>query len=411
MRRGGSTWGGAHSAPMLTAWAPVGHPWVMVELVALDLPGGPRFLAALLDAWERHRAVLPLPQQLPAPQRHELALRMGAHVVVGTDTVERLEAPRELLEGDALVVLTSGTTGEPKGVVLTHEAVEYASYATANASATTPDAHWVACLPLWHVGGLSVLTRAHHAGAGLTVHPRFDPELLAESLSHGATHVSLVPTALGRIDPGPWRRILLGGSMIPEELPANCTATYGMTETFGGVVYDGLPLNGVEVRIVHTAGSDGSGPGRVELRTPTLGRCYRGSGGTPDTELTDANGWFTTGDLGSRSAGDGRLRIHGRADDVIVTGAEKVWPEPVEARLREHPGVADAAVVGRADPEWGEAVTALVVPVDPGAPPTLDGLREWVRDTMAPHNAPKALELRESLPRTALGKLARSRLA
>lgn len=380
----------------------------MTDLVALDLPAGPEFVAALHEAWERDQAVLPLPRQAPARYRRDTARRLGARWLLDEAGRHELPSERPLEPGDALVMLSSGTTGEPKGAVITHRAVEWASFATAVAAGIDSATHWVACLPLSHVGGLSVITRARLSGAGLTVLERFDAELLDDALARGATHTSLVPTALRRIDPAGWRRILLGGSAIPADLPPNCTATYGMTETFGGVVYDGLPLNGVEVRTVGPGAPDGFA--RIQLRSPTLLRCYRGSRGSADLDPLDSDGWFTTGDLGRISPTDGHLHISGRADDLINTGGEKVWPAEVEARLIAHPGVADAAVVGRPDPEWGEVVTAVVVPEDATAAPTLPELRAWVREELPVAAAPHALELRDSLPRTALGKVARSRL-
>lgn len=396
---------------MLTLHPPMGHAWGMTELVALDLEPGGDFLAELDAAWQRGDAVLPLQRQVPAAHRRAAATQMGARWLVTSAGSEELAGSRPLAEGDALVMTTSGTTGVPKGVVLTHEAVEYAAYATATALGIDPGTHWLACLPLSHVGGLSVITRALHTGAALTVQPRFDPDQFAAALLGGATHVSLVHTALRRIDPAPWRRILLGGSAMPPDLPPNCVATYGMTETFGGVVYDGLALNGVQVRIAGTRGGEFDIEGPVELLSPTALRCYRGDVKEPEHDALDAEGWFRTGDLGCISSTDRRLSISGRADELIITGGEKVWPLPLEARLESHPGVAQAAVVGRNDPEWGQTVTALVVPAEPGDPPRLQELRNWVRETMPAAAAPKVLELVDQLPRTALGKLVRSQLS
>ena len=177
-----------------------------------------------------------------------------------------------------------------------------------------------------------------------------------------ATLTSAVPTQLERARPRPVpgrpRRRL--GRLAPDRA-ANVVRTYGLTESFGGVVYDRRPLPGVEVAI----GADGE----VLLRSPTLLRCYRDG-----TDPKDPDGWLPTGDEGALDD-DGLLTVHGRRGDVIVTGGEKVWPDPVEAALRRVPGVADVAVIGRPDPEWGQAVTAVVVPSDPGDPPSLDALR------------------------------------
>jgi o-succinylbenzoate---CoA ligase len=381
------------------------------ELVALALPGGPAYVDALRRVWDGGDAVLPLDPRAPAAHTGQVlaALRPGA--VVEADGERRsLDGGLPVETDDAVVIATSGTTGTPKGAVHTHRGIEDAAFMTATALGIGPDVRWLACLPLSHVGGFSVLTRALLTEAGLEVHDTADPDAIGRAARAGATHVSLVPTLLRRIDPTPWRVILLGGSAIPADRPANTVATYGMTETFGGVVYDGLALNGVAVRIAGDAagpgatesGGDGAGP--IEISSPSLLRCYRD--GTDPT----VRGWFRTGDLGSIDPSTGRLAVHGRADDLIITGGEKVWPEPVEDVLRTDPAVADAAVVGLADPEWGHRVVALVVPADPSRPPTLESLRRLVKEHLPVAAAPKAVELVDSLPRTAIGKLARRRI-
>ena len=366
----------------------------MGRLVALDLPGGPAFVDELQRAWADDHAVLPLDQRLPAAAKAELCRRFGAGIVVdrsGGRTA--LENGRHVEPGDALVVVTSGSTGEPKGVVLTHDAIEASAAATSKRLDVTPDDHWLACLPLSHVGGLSVVTRALHTGTRLTVHPGFDAEAVEAS---GATLVSLVPTAMRRIDSTRFRLIVLGGSRPPADRPANTVTTYGMTETGSGVVYDRRPLDGVEIRTID---------GEVQLRCPMLLRCYRDG-----TDPRTPDGWYPTGDLGEIGP-DGLVRVDGRRDDLIITGGENVWPESVEAALREHPGVSDVAVVGVPDPEWGQLVTALVVPVDVASPPSLDSLRETVRSTMPAFCAPRRVVIRSELPRTTLGKLKRGELA
>ena len=189
----------------------------------------------------------------------------------------------------------------------------------------------------------------------------------------GATHVSLVPTALRRIDPAVFRTIVLGGAAPPAVLPANVVTTYGMTETGSGVVYDGRPLDGVEVDV----GVDGM----IRLRGPMLLRAYR-DGSDP----LDDDGWLATGDIG-RFLHDGRLHVDGRAGDLIITGGENVWPEPVEAVLRDRPGVVDVGICGTPDDEWGQVVTAVVVPSS-GGPPTLDALRDAVKAVLPPFCAP-----------------------
>ena len=302
---------------------------------------------------------------------------------------------------DALIIATSGTSGRPKGIVHTHRSLEYMAFATSTALGVEGDTRWLVALPLNHIGGFSIIPRALHTGAGLELLPRFEAGAVEAAARAGATHTSLVTTALARIDPSLFRRILLGGSAIPTDRPDNCIATYGMTETAGGVVYDGLPLNGVTV---HIEAPDHDGLGEIRISSPTMMRCYRDG-----TVPFDPEGFLATGDLG-RMGPDGRLSVQGRADDVIVTGGHKVWPEPVEALLRGAPRVADAAVRARPDPEWGQAVEALVVPTDPSAPPSLGELRGIVKEHLPAYCAPQQLTLVDELPRTELGKLRRSRL-
>jgi o-succinylbenzoate---CoA ligase len=362
-------------------------------------------VATLRTTWDDGDAVLPLDPGMPASFVAELVASMGAAELVDGDGRRQLGPGVPTEPGDALVVATSGTTGPPKGAVHTHAAVEYAAYATSTALGVDVDVHWLACLPMSHVGGLSVLTRALVTGSGLTLLARAEPAAIEAAARAGATHVSLVPTLLRRIDPSPWRVILLGGSAPPPDRPANVVATYGMTESFGGVVYDGLPLNGVGIRI---AGAERLGPlepGPIELSSPTLLRCYRDG-----TDPCSPEGWFRTGDLGTIDRTTGRLSVHGRADDLIITGGEKVWPARVEALLAEDPDVAAVAVVGEDDPEWGQRVVAVVVPSDPAAPPSLAALRARVKERLPSPCAPKVLRLVDSLPRTALGKIARHRL-
>jgi O-succinylbenzoic acid--CoA ligase len=342
----------------------------VLRLLPLDATPGPAFVDALRRAWDAGDAVLPVDPRLPAPAVAALLDAM------------RPDVPVE--PGDALVVATSGTTGVPKGVVLDHAAVAASAAATSARLGVDPASdRWLSCLPLAHVGGLSVVVRAILTGTPLT----FDPD-------EPATLVSMVGTQLARFDTDRFRAIVLGGAAPPVDRPPHCVVTYGLTETGSGVVYDGRPLAGVEVQVVD---------GELQVRGPMLLRAYRDG-----TDPKGADGWLPTGDGGTVE--DGVVTVTGRLADVVVTGGEKVWPDPVEAVLRSVPGVAEVAVAGRADPEWGQRVVAWVVPSDPAAPPVLDALRDAVKAALSPWAAPKELVLVDSLPRTALGKVQRSRL-
>lgn len=370
----------------------------MRKLVALALGGSDRFVAECQRAWNAGDALLVVDRRLPSLAREELVARMGASVLVDEDERHRLRGGWPVEEGDALVMATSGSTGQPKGVVLTHDAVRANVDATCGWLGVDPTTDcWLACLPLAHVGGLSVVARALLTDTPLVVHDGFDAEAVERAARAGATLTSVVPTALARIDASLFRCVLVGGAAVPTERPANVVATYGMTETFSGVVYDGWPLDGVEIRVVE---------GEVQLRCAMLCRAYRDD---PSVEPVDADGWFATGDAGELSA-QGQLRVFGRRDDMIITGGQNVWPVAVERAIADVPSVAACAVTGRADPEWGERVTAVVVPADAANPPTLEALADAVKQTLPAYCAPKSLELVTALPTTPLGKVKRHEL-
>lgn len=382
----------------------------MGSLIALDINGSSSFVQSLTRIWEAGDAVLPLDLRAPRDYLDSVMAQLKPSAVENSEGVRySLSDGVPTDDGDALVIATSGSTGQPKGVVHNHRSIQAAAELTASATSTDATSHWLACLPLSHIGGFSVIPRALSAGAELTVHPDFRPARIERALKQGATHVSLVPTALARIDPTPWQVILLGGSAIPSDRPPNSIATYGMTETCGGVVYDGAALPGVEIRIT----SDGL----IEIRSPTLARGYRHvdpsdqenpTGLTP-LALTD-DGFMRTTDLGSMDPVDDTLTVHGRLDDLIITGGVKVWPEPVERVLRSHYLVEDCAVVGRSDPEWGQVVVAVVVAQDPLSPPALEELRELVKGHLPSPHAPKDLILVDALQRTVTGKLRRAQM-
>lgn len=334
---------------------------------------------------------------VPGPQLYGAVRRAldgsgPAVLPVSADPAERARVvaairPDEPVEDDVcLVVPTSGSTGEPKGVLLTAACLQ-ASGKAALDRLGGPGRWWLT-LPLTHIGGLQVLLRSLACGE--------EPALTPEP---GLRYCSLVPTQLRRLlDDARLREfeaVLLGGAATPAALleqararGINVVTTYGMSETSGGCVYDGIPLDGVTVDITD----------RVVLRGPVVARGYRfGQSFTSST--------FTTSDLGEWR--DGRLVVLGRADDLIVSGGEKIAPTAVEAALAEHPSVVDVAVVGLPDPEWGARVVAFVVLRQPL---TLEQAREHVAARLSRVAAPRELRVVEALPLLPGGKLDRARL-
>jgi o-succinylbenzoate---CoA ligase len=379
------------------------------RLVALDLPPGRELLAALDRAADAGDAALVLDPAAPSAQRAALLDRLRPDTVLGPGGDERsLADPLPTPVGTAAVVVTSGSTGEPKGVVLSAAALAASWTGTAERIGAEAGDRWLACLPPHHVAGLSVLWRSRLSGTVPIVHDGFDVDAAAAALPKAAL-VSLVPTQLRRLLAAEaplagLKAVLLGGARADEALLDRAAAagvrlvtTYGMSETCGGCVYDGVPLRGAEVRLDER--------GVIGLRGPMRFTEYRGEPARTAAAI-DAEGWFTTADLG-RWAPDGRLEVLGRADDVIVTGGEKVVAGVVERVIAALPEVAEVAVIGRPDPEWGERVVAAVIPRDPAAPPSLDAVRAAVRGALGAAAAPKELLVLADLPRLPTGKVDR----
>ena len=321
-------------------------------------------------------------------------------------------------EGVALVVPTSGSTGDPKGVLLTAAAL--AASAAATERRLGGPGRWLLALPVTHVAGLQVVLRALRAGSAPVPAGSDAADFAAATaaLGPGRRFTSLVPTQLRRLlDAGPatldalrsYTAVLLGGAAAPAGLVATARAagvpvvvTYGMSETCGGCVYDGVPLDGVSVDLV--------GGDRITIGGPVLAAGYRLR---PElSRRVFAGGRFVTGDAGRLAGGrlaGGRLTVLGRADDVLVTGGEKVAPAAVADALAEHPAVAEAAVVGVADPDWGQRVVAVVV-LRAGAGLTLAEARRQVAGRVSRAAAPRELRVVDALPLLASGKLDRRAL-
>ncbi|HZE65666.1 MAG TPA: o-succinylbenzoate--CoA ligase [Sporichthyaceae bacterium] len=312
----------------------------------------------------------------------------------------------------AVVVPTSGSTGEPKGVRIGAAALEYS--ATATHAALGGPGQWLLAMSPARIAGLTVLVRARAAGVApvaLNSLGGFRADAFADALAAMdpavRRYTALVPTQLIRlldagVALGGLDAILLGGGPIPVGLPERAAAagvrvvrTYGMTETCGGCVYDGLPLRGVRMMI-------GVG-GLIRITGPLLARGYLSA--DPQSGFNGA--WFTSSDLGHID-GAGVLHVHGRADDVVISGGVNVAAQAVEAVLAGDPAVTEAVVVGRADPEWGQRVVAVLTVTGQG--PDTTALRAAVTARLGAPHAPREFVVLDTLPRLPSGKVDRAAL-
>lgn len=380
----------------------------MSHLVALQLP--PSELAEQLETLhDRGIGAAPLDPDAPPAVRDELLARLRPHAIVDAHGPRELDEPAPVDDDVALVVATSGAGGAAKLVELPAAAVDAATAASQQRLRARPGWRWLCCLPTHHIAGLQVLARAHAAATAPVVHDRFEVAAVAAALAD-VDATALVPTQLRRLlDAGAdWSRLqalLVGGGRIEADLAAEAAAagapvvaTYGATETCGGCVYDGRPLDGMRVALDDDGG--------IHLRGAMLMRRYRGDPEATAAALVD--GWLATADRG-RWTDDGRLEVLGRADDVIVTGGDNVAADAVAAALAAVDEIVEAAVAGEADPEWGERVVAWVV-VGDHSDPGDDALRAAVAERVGAHAAPKTIRRVAALPRTALGKVDRARL-
>jgi O-succinylbenzoic acid--CoA ligase len=374
-------------------------------LQLLEVPPGPdlvgRVLPEVADALAGGCARLPVPAGGGGrTDRLAQVLRAGEPVVPGA----------------ALVVPTSGSTGEPKGVVL--PAATLTAAASVQHERLGGPGSWLLALPATHVAGLMVLVRSVVAGTTpvvLDLAEGFDPDAFAAATvrlfarTTGRRYTALVPTQLRRILDAEtavhdaaraYHAILLGGGPAPEPLLQRAAeagipvvTTYGMTETCGGCAYDGRALPGVTLAVDEED--------RIVVRGPVVAAAYR----TPAADEPIPDQTFRTSDLGRLD--DGLLTVLGRVDDVVVSGAVNVPLPAVERILAEHPALADAACTGADDPEWGRRVVAVVVPRDPHAAPTLDALRAFVTERAPGPYAPRQLVVVDALPTLPTGKVDR----
>lgn len=366
-------------------------------------------------------AAVPLPPYLPGSMAARRLAQLPPGTVVSADSLKPakigISQPKPLGAVWA-VIFTSGSSGEPKGVALSGAALESSAKAHAEHS-RAPNSTWLLDLPLFHVGGFSVLSRSHFLGTNVALsQPKFHAARTAAWLNSGKVQgISLVPTTLFRLlhEPGVnfsgLDLILLGGAasdpiLVDEALNrgAPVRLTYGMTEHSSQIATEGKPreglraLPGVELKIDNKE--------EILVRSPCLASGFFREGILIPLPLLE-DGFFATGDLGE--CAEGKLTVRGRASELIVSGGKKVFPSPVEGALAKLPGVRDAAVFPEPDPEWGEVVCAAIVEESSGAF-CADEAKRALALNLEAHEIPRRWVILNAVPRSEAGKVLRSEL-
>jgi len=398
---------------------------------AIAVPGAP-FLSALTE--RKGGASLPFAH---GERGMEGAGVPALHVDEVAALSEATAPPREEIDLDAThtIIYTSGTTGRPKGAMLTYGNHWWSAVGSALNLGLREDDRWLAPLPLFHVGGLSILMRSVIYGIPALVHERFDPVAVNRAIDEdGVTIVSVVAAMLRRMFdargdrpyPHTLRCALLGGGPAPLPLLEEClrrgvpvVQTYGMTETASQAVTlapadalrkvgsAGKPLLPTRLRIEQNGQPASAGAvGEIVVRGPTVTPGYWER--PEETARALRDGWLHTGDLGQLDA-EGYLYVLDRRSDLIISGGENVYPAEVEAALLAHPAVAEAGVVGETDPTWGQVPVAYVVS-RPDVAVTPDALIAFARERLARYKVPARVYPVAVLPRNAAGKILRREL-
>ncbi len=388
------------------------------DRVAIALPPGLAFAEAFHACLLLGAVAVPVDLRLGEAER-ELICDGAALIVKGGLNREPSTRPRHTgapehqhdLDAVAAVIHTSGTSAAPRPIELTYGNFLWSALGSAVALDLDPHERWLCALPVSHVGGLSILVRSAIYATTAVIHPRFDADLALRALhEQDITLVSLVATTLARLldaglrRPPALRCALTGGGPVPEALIERAhragvpvSTTYGLTEACSQVTTGGPPLFCTRVRIDGTR-SESPGAGEILVSGPTVAPASR-----------DHEGWLRTGDLGSLDE-RGFLHVTGRVADTIISGGENVAPAEVEAVLESHPGILEAAVLGRSDETWGESVAAIVV-ARPGFAPEAETLRAYCAERLARYKVPKQVDVTGTpLPRTRSGKLLRREL-
>ena len=362
-------------------------------MLALDFALGPELEGAIRDRVMHSEAFCVLDQRLSPRRRHETLDLLGATAIIDSDGRHPREGGRSVEDDTGLVMLTSGSSADPKAAQLTWDALRASADMTQAALRTSGAPVWFPCLSASHIGGLAVLLRAILSDGALV----WDDAAHIESApARGATHVAVVRTQLVRHDLSAYDTVLLGGARPPSQLGDNVVTTWGMTETGSGIVYDGCALAGVDVA---------EQGGELIVRSPTLFTSYRDGTRPRVTGPDGLDDWFPTGDAGH--VDNGRVSVRGRLGYVINTGGEKLWPEDLEAILATLAGVRDVAVTSVEDPEWGQHIVALIVSDDSALDEAISAI---ANERIGPWAKPKEIRHVAAIPRTSNGKIKRNEL-
>lgn len=379
------------------------------DVVAIRRRRRPDAAADVLAAWSQGQAAMVF-EAATSDQSVAAALALVRPSALiherpdGGRRLTRLADPRALDGAAAAIVMTSGTTGRPSAVVIGEDALRASTALGLRRLAARADEAWALSLPLDHIAGLLVLARGAATTGTAELHDVFAPDALAAG---DATWWALVPTMLGRLLDLPRdlseRRVLLGGAKATSDLlqrardrGLHVVTSYGMTETCGGCVYDGIPLDGVEIAIDPATTL-------IRIRGPVTAAARIDHDGTMH-DVVDADGWHATSDLGRWQ--DGRLEMHGRADDVVISGGVNVSTAAIERALRALAGILDVAAIAVPDDHWGERVEAFVVTTAPDP----DAWREAIVRELGREAVPARFHVVNDLPRGRLEKTDRAAL-
>lgn len=366
-------------------------------------------------------------------------LRDKGHQIASLDTVKIPKKRQSFtihdinLNNPFSIIHTSGTSGQPKGAVLTYNNIYQSAMASAYHIGVLPDDRWLCVLPLFHVGGLSIIMRSVLYGTAVEMMPKFDMDEVNRVLTeHPITLVSLVPTMLHRLlemRTQAWnpklRLVLLGGAAPSPDLVARCVdegipiaTTYGLSEASSQVATStpelvikkpasvGKPLMFTQVRVIDEQGTEcvADKIGEVIVKSPTVMQGYYKNPLATDKVLRE--GWLYTGDMGYKDS-DGDLYIVQRRSDLIVTGGENVYPMEVENVIRQHPDIKAVVVIGLDDVEWGQKVVA-VVQLETGRDLSEEAIIVFSREYLAGYKIPRAIRFVTEFPQTASGKIQRN---